>query len=168
MATKAVHVELCSNLTTEALLAAINRFAARRGLPSDIFSDNGTNLVSASRTLCQRSAGEKGIKWHFIPPRSTHFGGLWESNIKTLKRLITKTMGSVPLRYDELETVLVNAEAMMNSRPLVMAHSTEPDKTATFDARVTVSSEGLLSHYLQNTWRISLSHTLGGGMSSRD
>lgn len=49
--TKAVHVELVSDLTTEACLSALRRFTARRGLCTQIFSDNGTYFVGASRTL---------------------------------------------------------------------------------------------------------------------
>ena len=53
MAVKAVHLELVTELTTEAFLATLRRFISRRGLPSDIFSDHGTNFVGASRELSE-------------------------------------------------------------------------------------------------------------------
>ncbi|CAI6366490.1 unnamed protein product [Macrosiphum euphorbiae] len=46
MATKAVHLELVLELSTDAFLAAFDRFAARRGLPQEIFSDCGTDFVA--------------------------------------------------------------------------------------------------------------------------
>ena len=51
LAVKAVHVELVSDLTTEAFLATLRQFIARRGLPTLIWSDHGTNFVGAKREL---------------------------------------------------------------------------------------------------------------------
>ena len=51
MATKAVHLELVSDLTAEAFLAAFSRFAALRGMPLVMYSDNGTNFVKANKIL---------------------------------------------------------------------------------------------------------------------
>ena len=51
LAVKAVHIELVSDLTTEAFLATLRRFIAHRGYPSLIWSDHGRNFVGASREL---------------------------------------------------------------------------------------------------------------------
>ena len=51
LSVKAVHLELVSDLTTEAFIAALRRFMARRGHPSMIWSDNGTNFRGANREL---------------------------------------------------------------------------------------------------------------------
>ena len=51
LAVKAVHLELVSDLTTEAFIAALRRFTARRGYPTLIWSDHGTNFVGADREL---------------------------------------------------------------------------------------------------------------------
>ena len=93
-ATKVAHLELVSDLTSEAFLAALRRFISRRGLPTDISSDNGSNFVGANNTLtdlyaflslsstqdsiCSYTAQQQ-ITWHFSPERAPHFGGLWES-----------------------------------------------------------------------------------------
>ena len=90
MAVKAVHIEVVSDYTTTAFLAAFKRFTARRGLCRFLYSDNGTNLQGAdaelrrlffqTSSLCQEvtvSIAADGIKWSFIPPRAPHFGGLW-------------------------------------------------------------------------------------------
>ncbi|XP_073986107.1 uncharacterized protein [Rhodnius prolixus] len=107
--TKAIHLELVTDLTTQAFLAALSRFVARRGVSSHMWSDNGTNLVGAKRKLkevytllkdaksqevIQRESNKRGIEWHFIPPRAPHFGGLWEAAVKSTKRLLKITLGT--------------------------------------------------------------------------
>ena len=89
--TKAAHLELVTDLKTETFLAALQRFIARRGLPSVIHSDNGTNFVGAHRELQElysflKKAGTQDsivhwtstrhIIWRFSPCRAPHFGGL--------------------------------------------------------------------------------------------
>jgi len=51
MATKAVHLEAVSDLSTNAFIAALERFVARRGLCAHLKSDNGTNFRGADREL---------------------------------------------------------------------------------------------------------------------
>jgi len=74
---KAVHLEYVSDLTTEAFMAALQRFVARRGLPTDIYTDCGTNFVGASNFLrslvddpscTDRLAARFHCTWHFNPP----------------------------------------------------------------------------------------------------
>lgn len=102
--TRAVHLEVCSELSTEAFLCTFNRFVGRRGFPNKVFSDNGTNFVGASRALTQeytqflksaeKSVVEKyslhGFSWHFIPPHAPHMGGLWEAAVKSMKTHLRK------------------------------------------------------------------------------
>lgn len=121
LAVKAVHLELVSDLTTEAFLAALRRFIARRGRCSKIVSDRGTNFVGAKRELAQlmQAASEtENIVWSFNPPSAAHFGGIWEANIKSVKTHLTRILGEQILSYEEFYTVLVQIEAVLNSRPL--------------------------------------------------
>ena len=89
LAVKAVHLELVSDLTAEAFIAALRRFVARRGCPSLIWSDHGTNFVGANRELrefhtflsnriIQGATSEfcssHNIEWKYIPERSPHYG----------------------------------------------------------------------------------------------
>lgn len=132
-ATKAIHIELVGDLTTNAFLAALRRFWSRRGMCSTIYSDNGTNFVGANRQLqelrdlflskqhmdlVQEAVAEVGVKWQFIPPRAPHFGGLWEAAVKSIKFHLTRHLGNAHLTYEEMNTVLVRIEACLNSRPL--------------------------------------------------
>ena len=102
LAVKAVHIEIVSDLTSEAFIATLRRFIARRGYPSLIWSDNGTNFVGANRKLKelfnflmhQRSEGiisefctSKNVEWRFIPEHSPNFSGYGRQSLKA-QRLI--------------------------------------------------------------------------------
>ena len=65
------------------------------------------------------------IKWHFMPARAPHFGGLWEAGIKSMKTLLRKILPDYFLTYEEFVTILTHVEATLNSRPLIH------DETAT-------------------------------------
>lgn len=130
MATKAVHIELTSDLSTESFLNALRRFVARRGRCSELYSDNGTNFAGANNYLSkimETAAATEKIKWHFNPPLASHMGGLWESNIRSIKTHLLRVIGSQILTYEELSTVLVQIEAVLNSRPLCPASSDPND-----------------------------------------
>lgn len=119
--TKAVHLEVASDLTTDAFLASFRRFAARRGTPSDLYSDQGTNFRGAYTQLKEfaKQASEKlCIKWHFNPPGAPHFNGLSEAGVKSVKTHLSRVTGEQILTYEEFYTLLTQIEAILNSRPL--------------------------------------------------
>ena len=129
-----VHIELVSDLTTETFLATLRRFVARRGKPTLIWSDHGTNFVGANRELkdlnefleqqktqevISKFCSSQSVEWRFIPERSPHFGGLWEASVKSMKYHLKRIVSTVRLTYEEMSTVLTQIEACLNSRPLV-------------------------------------------------
>jgi len=98
LCTKAVHLKVVSDYTTDAFLAAFRRFVSRRGLCEEVYSDCGTNFVGADRLLRKllhissadgrriaNAAANDGIKWRFNPLSAPHFGGLWEAAVKSAK-----------------------------------------------------------------------------------
>lgn len=102
---RAVHLELVSELSSDSFIACLKRFVARRGIPQRIFCDNATNFVGADNKLkglyqqflsdgpCRKLneyCTSFSMEFHFIPPRSPHFGGLWEAAIKSAKTLLVK------------------------------------------------------------------------------
>ena len=133
---KAVHLEAVSDLTSEAFIAALQRFIAHREHPSHIWSDNGTNFVGANRQLKelydflaqQKMEGiiaefctARNVEWHFIPEHGPNFDGLWEAAVKSAKTHLRLIMGPIKFTFEEFTTVLARVEACLNSRPLVSA-----------------------------------------------
>lgn len=117
MSTRAVHIESAADLSTKALKAALQRFAARRGVPRTIWSDNGTHFVCISKNL-QSSVLCASTKWKFIPPRSPHHGGIWEPAVKNCKKQLLSASKGVIFSEDEFKTTLAIVEVILNSRPL--------------------------------------------------
>lgn len=131
MATKAIHLEVAHSLDTSSFIQALRRFIGRRGKPHIMYSDNGTNFVGAERELREGIQGwnqetiadallQENVKWQFNPPGAPHFGGLWEANVKSVKRAMYAILAKeqVVLTDEVLQTVLVEVEALLNSRPL--------------------------------------------------
>lgn len=138
-ATKAVHVELVNDLSTDAFLRALKRFIADRPVVGKIYSDNGTNFVGTSRHLkgvrdtlaaskeeISNTCRGLHVEWSFSPPRTPHHGGLWEASVKLLKRLVVNIAGDLNLTEDELRTIARQAAAVINSRPIT-ALSNDPN-----------------------------------------
>ncbi|XP_070165291.1 uncharacterized protein [Polyergus mexicanus] len=142
LSTKAVHLEYVDDYATNGFLSAFRRFASRRGLPSDMYSDNGTNFQGADRELnttfqrlvadpqIQDAIANDNIKWHFIPPSAPHFGGLWEAGVKGLKFHLKRAIGSRTLSQIEFATLLCQIEACLNSRPISALHDDPNDFSA--------------------------------------
>ncbi|GFT52825.1 integrase catalytic domain-containing protein [Trichonephila clavipes] len=132
LATKAIHLEAVTDLTTEAFIAALKRLCARRGRISTLMSDNATNFKGAAaelnrfiKLICNKNEtlanyfASEAIQWKFIPPRSPNFGGLWEAGVKSLKHHLYRTLVNSKITFEEFETIIIQIEGILNSRPLV-------------------------------------------------
>ncbi|UYV64562.1 hypothetical protein LAZ67_3001186 [Cordylochernes scorpioides] len=112
---RAVHLELVTSLSTEALVGAVERFVARRGCPAVIYSDNGTNLVGLRNELYRVNFG---MKWKLNPPAAPWWGGWIERIVGLTKNLLRRLLGKRVVNYEEMVTILENCERVINARPL--------------------------------------------------
>ncbi|XP_011859181.1 PREDICTED: uncharacterized protein LOC105556699 [Vollenhovia emeryi] len=143
LATSAIHLEVVTDYTTDAFIAAYKRFTGRRGICATLQSDCGTNFVGADAELRRQfetSSKElhelasvlasDNTKWIFNPPSAPHFGGKWEAAVKSTKFHLRRILKDTTLTYEELTTVTVQIEAVLNSRPLCPLSDDATDYTA--------------------------------------
>ena len=124
--TRAVHLDLVMDLTTEVFLRSFRRFAARRGTPTIVWSDNGKTFKAAAKLLKKLATApdvtahlaSQRINWNFNIEKAPWWGGFFERLIKSVKRCLRKVLLSSRLCRDELFTLLIDIEATLNSRPL--------------------------------------------------
>ena len=131
--TRAVHLELVTEMSTDAFLMSFRRFIARRGVPVKIVSDNAQQFKLADQTLnklwdsvqtdqnVQNYLSSNGIEWKFITQLSPWMGGLYERMVQVTKRCLRKCIGRKLLSLMDLITLLAEVEGVINSRPLTYA-----------------------------------------------
>jgi hypothetical protein len=141
MTTRAIHLELVDSLSTDDFIMPLRCFVSRRGIPSEIYSDNGTNLRGAERELGDNFKQldqdkihdfllRNNTEWHFITPHAPHFGGVWESLVKSVKKALKAVLKEQVVTESVLRTTLIEVEAIINSRPLTYNSSDANDLTA--------------------------------------
>ena len=133
--TRALHLEIVQDLSTETFLLAFRKFAARRLLPTIMTSDNASTYLSAADELktlmqspeIQRELGKRGVSWKFIPKRAPCWGGFWERMVGITKSALKKVLGRRHISLSTLETVTAEIEATLNDRPLTFVPSEQGD-----------------------------------------
>ncbi|GFW42237.1 integrase catalytic domain-containing protein [Trichonephila clavipes] len=116
----------------------LKRFTSRQGKCSKIYTDNATNFVGANSILKKfhnlinfpdenlaKYFVSENIDWKFIPPKSPHFGGLWEAAVKSVKHHLKRAIGNLHFTFEEFETlsIMIQVEGILNSRPLTLLSS---------------------------------------------
>ncbi|XP_043222648.1 uncharacterized protein LOC122381925 [Amphibalanus amphitrite] len=138
LATRAIHIEVCETLDTSSFINALRRFQARRGQVKFIRSDNGTNFTGAERELREevRKLREKsvhdcllkeGITWKFTPPGASSQGGIWERQVRSIRKVLNALLREQTMTDESLRTLLCEVEAVLNSRPLTTVSSDPAD-----------------------------------------
>ena len=138
MNSRAVHVDIAPDYSTDTFLQLFRRFASIRGWPQSVFSDNGTQLVSASKELkdaitgldwkqIQQYGHKNGFKWTFSPADAPWYNGAAEALRKTVKRALTTAIGEQVLTYSELQTCVFEAAQLVNQRPIGI-HPSHPNQ----------------------------------------
>lgn len=82
--------------------------------------------MKISKKICNSLANDN-INWHFIPPRSPHFGELWEAAVKSFKYHMVRVIGEILLTYEQFTTYATEIESILNSRPLTALPSDPND-----------------------------------------
>ena len=139
LVTRAIHIEVLSSLEADSFINGIMRFASRRGFPDMIRSDNGTNFVGGARELGSSIAAwnekvhesmlRKDVKWIFNPPAASHMGGVWERQIRSIRRILCALMRGMVLDDERLSTFMCEAEFIVNNRPITRNSSDPCDDT---------------------------------------
>ncbi|KAK4474245.1 hypothetical protein MN116_000200 [Schistosoma mekongi] len=139
--TRAVHIEMAHSLNTDSFVMSLLRFMGRRGRPTEIYSDNGSNFIGTVSELkgfiqqwdqrrISNELATKQIQWHFNPPLSSHRGEVWERMIRSVRRLLLLITKEQTLTDKSLATYLVEAEKILNNRPLTPVTQDAEDKLA--------------------------------------
>ena len=126
--TRALHLELSSDMSVDKFLMALDRFVSHRGLPHTVYSDNATTFQAARRELAEICTilidpqtphyfAHRGITLKFIAPQAAWWEGWWERMIGTNKRCIRKVLGKRQVDDEKLNKILASIEAAINSPP---------------------------------------------------
>ena len=178
MATRAVHIEVAHSLTTDSFLNAYRRFICRRGPIRSLRCDRGTNFVGAKNELeaglleldadkIKRRLSEDKcdfINFKFNVPHASHMGGCWERMIRTTRNALAAILLKHPGLLDDegLETFMIEAEAVVNSRPLTLIGDVEdfqtlsPMQLLTLKSSVVLPLPGVFSRedvYSRKRWK---------------
>ena len=136
LASRAIHIEVARSMDTDSFIMCLRRFIGRRGNVRMIRSDNGSNFIGAEKELNKaflemnqnkiqtylQTLGTDWILWKKNPPAGSHFGGVWERQIRSARAILTsllKTHGA-SLNDEALNTLMIETEAIVNSRPLTI------------------------------------------------
>lgn len=139
LVTRAIHLDNVCDLSTDTFLQCLKRFAARRGLPRKILSDNGKTFKAAAKFLSvlfkdetiQEHLANRGCQWTFNVECAPWWGGVFEWMVRSTKRCLRKVVGRANFTRDELLTAVVEIEAVINSRPLLYVSFTDFEEPLT-------------------------------------
>ncbi|KAK3699300.1 hypothetical protein QZH41_018415 [Actinostola sp. cb2023] len=137
LSTRAIHIELLESMDASSFICALRRFFAIRGPATRIKCDRGTNFVGGKSELeqsltetdqqkIQRYSTEQGCEWIFNPSHASHFGGVWERQIRTIRSILDAMLtqiGSSQLTHELLSTLMAEVTGIVNSRPIAAVPS---------------------------------------------
>lgn len=120
---RAIHLEVVRDLTTNECLMAFKRFIATRGTPTLILTDNASQFRLLKEVLTKDGNFTTNIKWKFIPQLAPWHGGAYERLVAIVKHCLKRTLQKHMLDDTQLLTIIKEAEAVINTRPLTYVGS---------------------------------------------
>ena len=135
LASRAIHLENVNSMDIDSFIMCLKRFIGCHGNVRMLRSDNGSNFIGAEKELSEdfldmdqnkirrflQNLGSDWIIWKKNPPAGSHFGGVWEHQIRSARAVLgslLKTHGS-SLNAEALNSLVIEVEAIVNSRPLI-------------------------------------------------
>ena len=127
--TRAVHIDLVTDYSTDAFLQGFRRFISIRGTPTNVYSDPGSQLQGANNVLQKMIQSldkdrlkefglDNALHWHFTAADAPWQNGCAESLISSCKKAITNAIGTQVLMFSELLTVMYESGNLVNERPI--------------------------------------------------
>ena len=126
--TRAIHLEIADDCSSERYIRALRRMMGRRGKPTRIISDNATNFKAKETREFLLS---HSIKWEPIIANAPWMGGMYERMIRSVKRCLKKVLRNARLTMDELNTIVIEVECIVNNRPLTYVDNDDLNETVT-------------------------------------
>lgn len=136
---RAIHIEMLEDLSTDAFINALRCFISLRGTVRQLHCDQGTNFVGARNEFkeglkhCDAATlesflAERQCEFIFNAPSASHAGGVWERQIRTVRNVLNATLSQCSGRLDDssLRTLFYEAMAIVNSRPLTVNGINDP------------------------------------------
>ncbi|XP_043196899.1 uncharacterized protein LOC122381161 [Amphibalanus amphitrite] len=162
LSSRAIHLETLNSMTADAFINAYRRFTCRRGKVRALYHDRGTNFIGGRghleaalsemdhdnirRTLLKDNCD--WVQFNPITPKASHMGGAWERQIRTVRSALSSLLQDLGQQLDDelLRTLLTEAEAVVNSRPLscVSMNDTSVVEPITPDQLLTLKSKVVL------------------------
>ena len=127
--TRAVHLDLVPDTSASSFIKSLKRFISRGGIPYLMISDN-VSFKSEEVKLSEELISLQ-IKWKFIIEASPWWGGFWERLVLSTKRTLRKSLFRATVTYEELLTLIVEIEGIMNCRPIIYEYNNEFSKPFT-------------------------------------
>lgn len=125
---RAIHIEILESMDASSFICALRRFFALRGPATLLRCDRGTNFIGGKSDLestdeekIQKFVKQQGCEWKFNPPHASHFGGVWERQIGTIRRVLNAMfaeLGHQQLTHELLTTLMSEVSAIVNARPI--------------------------------------------------
>ena len=136
--TRAMFIDLTEDYGTDSILQTLRRFICIRGCPSEIQSDQGSQLIAAAKEIAElvkhwdwtpihEWAATNKITWKLAPAEGQHQNGLSESLVKLTKRSIQHKIAGNILTFSQLQTVLFEICNIINSRPIGIITGSDPE-----------------------------------------